>query len=427
MSSIVDNIIFLVAVFIILFVFISILFKLLYMEYIRPINKASKTIEKIIEGNYQARFHAANNQTLGQLSDHINRLARYLADLSLQEQIQSEQLSTLIDNTESGLVLLDEKGYIHLVNPKFIHLFGKTEKDYIDSLYYSVLNNEALQQTIQNVFLYEKKIRKTFEHYIGIEKLYLEISGAPIINERNMLKGAVLVLYDITELKKLENMRKDFVANVSHELRTPITSIKGFSETLLDGDMQDTEALKEFLQIIYNESYRLQLLIEDLLALSRLEEDDYQLVLNKVNIREHIEDILPALYYKAEQKGITLETDIATIEIKADKEQINQVIINLVDNAISYTPENGHVTLNIYENNQHACIRVSDTGIGISKEDLPRVFERFYRVDKARTRDSGGTGLGLAIVKHIVEVHHGDIKVDSELNKGTSITVYLPK
>lgn len=427
MSSFVENIILLVAVLIMLFVLISILFNRLYMEYIKPINKASETIEEIIKGNYQARFHATNNQTLGQLSNNINRLARDLTDFSLQEQIQSEQLSTLVNNTESGLVLLDEKGYIHLVNRKFINLFGKAEKDYIGSLYYSVLDNEALQQTIQNVFLYEKKIRKTFKHYIGIEKFYLEISGAPIINERNLLKGAVLVLHDITELKKLEKMRKDFVANVSHELRTPITSIKGFSETLLDGNMQDTEALKEFLQIIYNESYRLQLLIEDLLALSRLEGDSYQLVLNKVNARELIADIIPALHYKAERKGTTLDTDIAAIEIKADKERISQVIINLVDNAINYTPENGHVTLKIYENSQHVCIRVSDTGIGISKKDLPRVFERFYRVDKARTRDSGGTGLGLAIVKHIVEVHHGDIEIDSELDKGTTITVYLPK
>lgn len=427
MSSFVDNVIFLVAVFIILFVLISILFNRLYMEYIRPINKASETIEEIIKGNYQARFHATNNQTLGLLSDNINRLARDLTDFSLQEQIQSEQLSTLVDNTESGLVLLDEKGYIHLVNPKFISLFGKTEKDYIGSLYYSVLNNEVLQQTIQNVFLYEKKIKKTFKHYIGIEKLYLEISGAPIINERNLLKGAVLVLHDITELKKLEDMRKDFVANVSHELRTPITSIKGFSETLLDGNMQDTEALKEFLQIIYNESYRLQLLIEDLLALSRLEGDNYQLVLNKLDARKLIADIIPALHYKAEQRGIKVDLDIEATEIKADKERISQVIINLLDNAINYTAEEGHVAIKIFEAEQHVCISVSDTGIGISEKELPRVFERFYRVDKARTRDSGGTGLGLAIVKHIVEVHHGDIEIDSEINKGTTITVYLPK
>lgn len=425
-SRFTENIILLVAIFIMLFVGIGILFYRLYISYIRPIEKATGTIEKIKDGNYQARFHANGNKTLLNLSDNINKLARNLSDFSLQEQIQSEQLSTLIDNTGSGLVLLDEKGYIHLVNPTFINLFGKTEKDYVGSLYYSVLKNESLHKTIQKVFLYEKSFKQSFKLYPGIEKLYIEVSAVPIINERNMLKGAVLVFHDITELKKLENMRKDFVANVSHELRTPITSIKGFSETLLDGDMQDTAVQTEFLQIIYNESNRLQLIIEDLLALSYLEADNFQLVLHKVNVKELIKDILPTLSYKADERQIILTTAIENIEIKADKERLSQVIFNLVDNALNYTPADGKISLIIEQLDTHVCIIVSDTGIGISEKDQPRIFERFYRVDKARTRDSGGTGLGLAIVKHIVEVHHGDIEIESTVNEGTTITVYLP-
>src|SRR5699024_8741622 len=234
LSTFTENLVFLAAILFIIFILIVIIFNRIYLEYIKPVHQATETIEEMIKGRYQSRFHATGNKTMRTLSDNINRLARDLTDISIQEQMQSEQLSTLIDNTESGLVLLDEKGYIHLVNRKFIELFGQADKGYIGSLYYKVLNNETVQHTIQNVFLYEKKIKECLEHYFDIEKIFLEITGAPIMNENNQFKGAVLVLHDITELKKLEAMRKDFVANVSHELQTPITSIKGFSETLLD-------------------------------------------------------------------------------------------------------------------------------------------------------------------------------------------------
>lgn len=418
----------LIAILLFMFVTVCIVVYHLYASYIKPIDEVSEAMEQIAEGNYRARFFYNKKNKLGHLSEQINKLARHLTDYSLQEQMQSEQLSTLINNTESGLVLLDEKGYIHLVNPKFIDLFGKNEKDYVGSVYHDVLNNEIFLETIKKVFLYEKNIKESFKQDVGYERIYLEISGAPIINERNIFKGAVFVLHDITELKKLENMRKDFVANVSHELRTPVTSIRGFSETLLDENLEDKETATEFLKIIHKESYRLQQLIEDLLALSKLERDNFRLVLHKLNARELVDEIIPTFYHKAEAKKIELEIYIdEDVQIKADKERIKQVIINLLDNALNYTGEDGHVSLKIEEKENQVCIIVSDTGIGISAEELSRIFERFYRVDKARTRFSGGTGLGLAIVKHIVEVHNGEIKIDSEVNKGTEVKVLLPK
>ncbi|WP_156857584.1 two-component system histidine kinase PnpS [Oceanobacillus sp. AG] len=425
-STFAENIIFLIAVLFIVFFSVCLLFIRIYNNYILPIEKASNTIKEIGKGNYQARFHYTRNPLHNELSTNINKLARELTEFSLQEQIQSEQLSTLIDNMASGLVLLDERGYIHLVNRKFIDLFGKTEKDYVGSLYYNVLEDETIQETIQKVFLYEGRVKDTFKHYVGIENMYFEISGAPIINERNIPKGVVLVLHDITELKKLESMRKDFVANVSHELRTPITSIKGFSETLLDGNLDDKEAVSQFLEIIYHESNRIQILIEDLLSLSRLESDNFKLVLHKINASELVESLMPALTYKAERKDISFTTEVEDIQFKADKDRITQVIINLVNNALNYTPARGDVSLRIYKEDELVKIEVCDTGIGIPEKDIPRVFERFYRVDKARARDSGGTGLGLAIVKHIVEVHEGEILIDSEADQGTTITVCLP-
>lgn len=426
MATFTENIILLIAVLLIVFVLIVIVMKRIHIEFIKPIDEATVTIEEILNKNYQARFHATTNKKMQHLSNKVNRLARELTDISLQEEMQSEQLSTLIDNTESGLVLLDEKGYIHLVNPKFSQLFGEKKKSYVGSLYYKVIDNEVLQQAIQEAFLYEHSIRKGFSHYIGIEKLYIEVSVAPIINESKRLKGAVIVLHDITDLKNLEMMRKDFVANVSHELRTPITSIKGFTETLLDGAIEDKEITKQFLDIIFSESARLQVIIEDLLSLSKLESDSFQLVLNKFPAEPFVESILPSLEYKAQEKGITLITDIKPVEIKADKERLAQVVFNLVANAIVYTLEGGSVTLSIDKKDRHIEIIVSDTGIGIEKEAIPRIFERFYRVDKARARDSGGTGLGLAIVKHIIEVHDGEIKIDSKVNEGTKISVLLP-
>lgn len=421
-----DQMIPLAIVFLGAFILSSLLIIRLFKNYIEPVEKATATLKEIRKGNFRVRFHFTRNELVGDLSNHINKMARELTELSLQEQIQSEQLSTLIDNTESGLLLIDEKGYIHLVNRKFSKIFGQHEKDYVGTLYYDALENKTIQETIQNVFLYETKVKESFKHHIGIEEMYIEISAAPIINERNMLKGAVLVLHDITEMKKLEGMRKDFVANVSHELRTPITSIKGFSETLLDGEIHDRETTQTFLEIIYNESDRIQNLIEDLLALSKLESESFQLVLQKFSSIQLIESLKPGLEYKANQKGITLKTSIEDIEIKADRDRISQVIINLLDNAMNYTSENGEVTLRIFKDAESVKIEVTDTGIGIPQKEIARIFQRFYRVDKARARDSGGTGLGLAIVKHIVEVHDGEILVDSTLNQGTTIRVSIP-
>lgn len=222
-------------------------------------------------------------------------------------------------------------------------------------------------------------------------------------------------------------MRKDFVANVSHELKTPITSIKGFAETLLDGAGEDPATRKQFLNIIFDESKRIQLLIEDLLILSRLEKDEFTLSINEVSVGALEDEIMPVVEQRAAEKEITVTTNIdRMISFYADGEKLKQVILNLLMNAISYTPERGSISLDVSKTADYVQFKVADSGIGIGKDYLPRIFERFYRVDKARSRDTGGTGLGLAIVKHIVEVHNGEITVDSELEKGTTFTVCIP-
>src|SRR5699024_2606660 len=316
-----------------------------------------------------ARVNQSLVGTIGELSGKMNALARNLSELTISEQIQAEQLSTIIENSESGLVLIDEKGYIHVVNRKFISMFGRTPHDYIGYLYYDVLENEQIHHTVQETFLREKHVKHLFSVEQDGEKTYLEIVGAPIFNERNLLKGAVLVIYDITEFKNIEVMRKDFVANVSHELKTPITSIRGFSETLLDGAAEDPEARQQFLKIIFDESRRIQLLIDDLLILSKLEKDESMLDYVSLDVDMVVEEIYPLIDQHAKQKDIVLDLDVPKgITVEADLDKLKQLLINLLSNAVSYTPEKGSVSLKVTEEDEDVKFEIKDTGIGIEKE-----------------------------------------------------------
>ncbi|NLI68747.1 MAG: PAS domain-containing protein [Bacilli bacterium] len=413
------------ALFFVYFAFMLVLYYMIEI-YIKPMTKITKTVDQLLEGNYHARTQGVIKGKVGELSDKINQLARHLSEITLQEQIQSEQLSTVIENSESGLVLIDEKGYIHLVNRKFASMFGKEVKDYIGYLYYDVIDNEQMQTTVQETFLSGQRVKDVVTMDGDGPKKYYEIIAAPIFNELNMLKGIVLVIYDITELKQVETMRKDFVANVSHELKTPVTSIRGFAETLLDGAHEDVETRKHFLEIIFKESKRIQHLIEDLLILSKMEKDEPQMVITEVHLDHLLEEMMPMFKQRAEEKHIQLEVRNDKVVFEADEDKVKQILLNLFTNAVNYTPENGKVAITLKQVDEFALIEVKDTGIGIEKEALPRIFERFYRVDKDRSRMTGGTGLGLAIVKHIVEAHQGKIEVASEVNKGSTFSVYLP-
>lgn len=232
-------------------------------------------------------------------------------------------------------------------------------------------------------------------------------------------------MHDITKLKKLEHMRKDFVANVSHELRTPITSIKGFAETLLDGAKNNPESLDMFLKIMLEESNRIQSLVQDLLELSKIEQNS-EIPKEQISLTEIGEHSINTVSNVASKKDIHITNHIdKEVYGYGDKDKLTQVLINLLTNAISYSPKSSEVIITIKEVEDGQIISVKDNGIGISKDEQKRIFERFYRVDKARSRDSGGTGLGLSITKHIVEAHNGQIKVESEVGKGSNFIVKL--
>ncbi|WP_231686811.1 two-component system histidine kinase PnpS [Bacillus sp. JCM 19034] len=295
---------------------------------------------------------------------------------------------------------------------------------WLNELYHDVIKHKELIRVIQTIFITEQRYRQQVSFPVMYEMRHFDVYGAPIVSNQGRLKGIALVLHDITELKKLEQIRKDFVANVSHELKTPVTSIKGFTETLLDGAMESKELRVKFLNIINKESDRLQRLIYDLLELSRIEKDIFQLQWRDVELASISEDVDQLLTEKASEKEIKLEFDIDDdCKFEGDPERVKQIMINLVHNAITYTSNAGKVKVIATNHGDTIDLTVSDTGVGISEEALPRIFERFYRVDPARSRHSGGTGLGLAIVKHLVEAHEGKISVDSELGKGTTFTI----
>ncbi|WP_141432003.1 two-component system histidine kinase PnpS [Bacillus sp. 03113] len=398
-------------------------------RYTKPIESATNAAIELAKGNYKARTYEDHIDETGMLSSSINILARNLQEMVKAQEIQQDRLGTLIENIGSGLILIDSRGYISLINRAYKDFFNVHSSDYLYKLYFEVIEHHEITDLIEEIFMTEHKVKKQMLIPLGIERRHFEVYGVPIIGTNDVWKGILLVFHDITEIKKLEQMRKDFVANVSHELKTPITSIKGFSETLLDGAMENRQTLETFLTIILKESDRLQTLVQDLLDLSKIEQQGFILNIQSFNLVEMLHEVMAILKGKAEKKAIEMQFDYheESLMIEGDVDRLKQVFINLITNAILYTPKQGKVMVFICDQHSIVSVAVKDTGIGLRKTEIPRIFERFYRVDKARSRNSGGTGLGLAIVKHLVEAHKGNISVKSEVGKGTIFTIKLNK
>ena len=411
-----------------LIVFLILIFNF-FNTYIKPVRSAIRAAGDMAKGNYRTRTYTSLYGEASVLAESVNELARNLQAMATQEKIRGDQLKTVVDNMESGLMLIDEHGYVQLVNRKFLDMFDMTQADATDRLYYDTVDEEGIHNVVQKVFLYETKIKDSFMVTMEQDNYYIETVGAPIYNESGQLTGAVLVYHDITELKQLEQMRNDFVANVSHELKTPITSIRGFSETLLEDTMDDPGLQEQFLTIILKESKRIQALVEDLLELSKLENDERDLQMEEVDLGALFKEIEPIVRQQATDKEIDLQISIPNepFIMFGDVDGLKQAFLNLIDNAINYTPSHGKVQFSIDGKPKTLEVRVADTGIGIPREAVSRVFERFFRVDRARNRHTGGTGLGLAIVKHIVEVHDGQIELDSKTDRGTTFIQTFPR
>jgi two-component system phosphate regulon sensor histidine kinase PhoR len=367
---------------------------------------------------WRRKFAAVERQRQAEIGLAQRRQQQTSVDAKAQQQV-------LFNSMIEGLLLLDRAQKIYLANRAFKNLFGlKIElrgKSILEALRLHEL--DQLVQRVQaegQVFDYEIKLPDLTERW-------LRVNASVISNSAGEREGMILVFHDLTRLKQLERTREEFVANVSHELRTPLSLIKGYIETLLDGAWADPEVARRFLKIIERNTNRLDLLIQDLLTISALESGRMKLNLQAIDLRAVADKVLGDLHSKAEEKKVTLANDLPVLAVRADANRLDQVFANLVDNAIKYGRPNGRVTVNGNKlDDGRLEIFVQDDGPGIPPESLDRVFERFYRVDKARSRDQGGTGLGLSIVKHIVQAHGGEVWARSELGKGATIFFTLP-
>jgi two-component system phosphate regulon sensor histidine kinase PhoR len=359
----------------------------------------------------------------GESKRALEKLQQEQAQASLQIQTQQE---ALFDSMAEGLLLLDEAGRVQLANRAFNRLFGvSTEirsRTIIEALRLHELTELVdILGTQKQVLGRELKIARPNERWV-------QVNGSAIFDGAGHRHGTVLVFHDLTRLKQLERTRQEFVANVSHELRTPLSLIKGYVETLLDGAKDNPEVAAKFLQTIDRNAERLKLLIEDLLTISELESGRVKLNLQSVPLRPLTEKVLADFKSRAESKEVTLLDQVPDLRVRADSDRLEQVLCNLVDNAIKYGRTQGTVSLIARPANAEQIeVAVHDDGPGIPPESIERIFERFYRVDKARSREQGGTGLGLSIVKHIVQGHGGRAWAKSEPGNGTTFYFTLPQ
>ena len=392
----------------------------------KPIRELARTARKMASGELTVKTKKQASDELEELANSLNFLSAELKEKINKLSREKSQLQAILSGMLEGLMVTDEKGKVILINKSLERIFsikdsalGKTPLE--------LVRKTELQEAVSKALKEHVPLTIRFTLFLPeVKELEVNLVSFEFEDRR---RGIVAVFHDITKLSMLERVRKDFVANVSHELRTPLTAIKGYTETLLDEGIQDPLQVREFLSVIDKHAERLSLIVEDLLSLSRIESADFTPSLQPVSVKRVCDRVAAIVSKMVQKKEIKFTFDIPgdLPQVQADEPLIEQALINLVDNAIKYTREGGTVTLSAQSQGNEVEVSVSDTGIGIASEHLPRIFERFYRVDKGRSREMGGTGLGLSIVKNIVEKHGGKLWAESELNEGSTFFFTLPK
>ncbi|MBT2762426.1 two-component system histidine kinase PnpS [Paenibacillus sp. ISL-20] len=399
-----------------------------------PLEKITRVARRISSLEYDARVKIHRKDEIGQLAQAINGMAD-----SLQTQLRTirdneDLLQSVLNNMTGGIVMVNGAGQIILVNRAAERMLGINAEVITGKSYRELKQHYELTKLMEQGLESKEGFHEERNIYYPVESI-IRLDGVAMMQEEEQesYRGMLFLLQDVSDIRRLERMRSEFVANVSHELKTPLAAVKGFAETLLGGGVTDEKTSRSFLQIIYDESERLNRLIGDILELSKIESKRIQMDYSPIHLSAFFDTISEMMRTVAEKKRISLELDIPEeLFMEGDEDKLRQIFMNLLSNAISYTQEGGRVKLTALEKHSHGNADdivefiVKDSGIGIPKKDLPRIFERFYRVDKARSRGSGGTGLGLSIVKHLVDLHHGTIKVESELGIGSSFIIELP-
>lgn len=401
----------------------------------RPLSDIATVARRLAGGTLGERIMAISRDEVGILGETLNQMADRLEAMIREVSEDRAQLLAVLSSMVEGVMVLDCKGKVLQVNPALERMFMVRASEVAGRFYREVIRQQELHTLAERVL-------ETQQHYSG--EMMMSPSGRTFKVEasfagyqRENEPCAVLVFHDVTALRRLEKVRKDFVANVSHELRTPLTSIKGYVEALLDGAKDDPETSTRFLRIVLGQADRLNLILEDLLQLSQIESGQVSFKREPVRVNAVVDRTLALIKPLADKKGhrVTVDLPEELPPALGDEERLVQVLTNLLDNAVKYTPEQGEITVAARRRDLRTILQparevieisVSDTGIGIPEADRPRVFERFYRVDKARSRELGGTGLGLAIVKHIVEAHEGQIWVEPNEPHGSRFIFQLP-
>ena len=387
-----------------------------------PILALTKGAKSLAEGDMSQSLKVRSTDEIGQLTSSFNYMAEELAKNMSEISREKNRLEILLHNMSDGVISFDKDGNLMLANAAAATMLHEEKMDMtftdfirkfdINSGVYLDMGNEP-----------SKKV--TFP----VGKQFINANFTPYYDKKGKMEGLVVVLQDITEQKKLDDMRKEFVANVSHELRTPLTTVKSYTETLLDGAMEEKELATEFLTIINSEADRMAFLVRDLLQLTRFDNKQVRLDMTEIEMNDFLNMTVRQnkIHAEAKNQQLSFQPYEHMVVVHGDRDRVGQVVNNIVTNAIKYSLEQATIRIFITEDEKYFKINVRDTGMGISREDLPRIFERFYRVDKARSRAMGGTGLGLAIAKEIMETHGGKLTAESEYGKGTTMTMWFPK
>lgn len=391
-----------------------------------PIRQLTAKAKLFASGDLKQTVEVLSEDEIGQLSESFNYMASELNKTIGEAFREKNKLEAILHNMTDGVISFDKNGEISHANTVAAEMLEVDKLDFTLDTFTRKYDLELDEPSDNDEDGRAVQLQYTFP----VGEKYINAGFSPYFNESEEIEGIVVVLQDITKQKKLDDMRKEFVANVSHEMRTPLTTIKSYTETLMYGAIDEKDIAMDFLSIINTEADRMSFLVRDLLQLSRFDNKQVKFKFTKVYINELISENVRQNKIHAENKHQNLILELYPDDyayVVADRDRVNQVINNITTNAIKYSPENATVKIYVTEDKNYYKINVSDTGMGISKEDLPRIFERFYRVDKARSRAMGGTGLGLAIAKEIMEGHDGKLTAESEVGKGTTMTMWFLK
>jgi two-component system sensor histidine kinase VicK len=387
-----------------------------------PIKDLTAKAEQMSKGDFDHKVEVKSDDEIGQLGITFNFLIDELKGTLSKLQQEKSKMETTFKYMADGVLTVDAAGSIVHVNPVAERILSlkKEDEDY-DSAIIRVKENMMLKHLKKNNYHGTDILEQNGETY--------NIDYAPFMNNQNEIGGVIIVFKNITEQYKIDKLQKEFVANVSHELKTPITTIKSYTETLLDGALEERQIAEDFLTVINSESDRMARLVSDLLRLSRMDYSKTKWKKENISLSDMVGQVLKKLQIQIKNKNIHLQLSQIPedMHILFDRDGFEQILLNIAGNAVKYTPENGNVYISAYRENKNIVVSIKDDGIGIPLEDQSRVFERFYRVDKARTRDMGGTGLGLSIAKQIADAHDSTIAVRSEINKGTEMIITIPE